>query len=250
MKPVPRLRDMRMLSNIRVRQLERASNEFNRRDEEMKIGPFVQATAITAVAVFLMAATSNASTITFNTNAAGTMFAGDGLTLNNSLGAAATLTFTPDGDTTFGVPSNVNFGIFTLGCITCSTQAIGAGSFFDSFTFLLVISDVTDGGSGLFTGSSSGGSVWSDVSQITINWVPLTLGPGAVNAAGGDFGNAIFNIVSPTPIVAPNSGTNVGESTVQGHVDTSAVPEPATLSSVACAMLGLAMLRRKGANGK
>ena len=213
----------------------------------MKIGPLVQATSITAVAVFFMAATTKASTITFNTNAAGTMFAGDGLTLNSSVGAAGTLTFTPDGDTTFGMPSNVNFGIFTLACRTCSTQAIGTGSFFNSFTFLLVISDITDGGSGLFTGTSSGGSVWSDVSQITIAWVPLTLGPGAANATSGNFGNSIFEIVSPTPIVAPNSGNNVGESTVQGHVDASAVPEPETLSLTGCALFGLGMLRRKAA---
>jgi hypothetical protein len=101
----------------------------------MKIGRLVQVASITGVALFMMAASASASSITFDTNAAGTMFAGDGLTLANSLGADATLTFTPDGSTTFGVPSNVNYGNFVLVCRTCSTQAIGGGAFFKAFTF-------------------------------------------------------------------------------------------------------------------
>jgi hypothetical protein len=211
----------------------------------MKIGQLVQVTAIAGVAVFTMAASALAATITFNTNAAGTMFAGDGLTLNNSLGSAATLTFTPDANATFGAPSNVNYGVFTLACPNCSTQAVGAGSFFNPFTFDLVISDLDNGANGLFTGSSTGGFVWSDVSQVTVTWVPLTIGPLTNNATSGDFGSAIFDIEAVTAIVAPNSGIVAGQSTVQGHLDVAGVPEPATLTLAGGALFILGMVRRR-----
>ena len=44
-------------------------------------------------------------------------------------------------------------------------------------------------------------------------------------------------------IVAPNSGTPPGDTTIQGQV--SATPEPATLSLIGGALLGLGFLRRK-----
>ena len=126
----------------------------------------------------MMAANASANTITYTTDAAGTGFGGSSLILNNSLGAAATRTFQPRVSITTGIPSNVSFGTITLVCPTCSTQAIGAGSFFNPFTFDLIITDVTDGATGQFVGTSTGGTVFSDVSQIAVNWAPLQLGPG------------------------------------------------------------------------
>jgi hypothetical protein len=212
----------------------------------MKIGRLIQAVLITGVAVLMMAGSASASTVTYNTNAPGTGFNGTGsLFLNNSTGAAATLTYKPDANTTTGVPSNVNFGLFTLVCSLCGTQAMGPGSSFNPFTFDLVITDVTDGATGQFVGSSTGGSVWSDVSQITISWLPLQLGPGTNHAASGNFGPTSFGISSPAEIVAPNSGLPPGQTTIEGFVNSTLVPEPATLSLVGGALLGLSMLRRK-----
>jgi len=212
----------------------------------MQIGRILQAASIVGVGLFMMAASVSATTITFNTNGSGTGFSGTSLTLNDSSGAAATLTFIPDGDTSSGVPSNVNFGNFTLVCATCSTQAIGTGSVFGGFTFDLIIDDVTDGATGRFVGTSSGGSVWSDVSQITINWAPLSLGPGTNNVLSGNFGSTIFGTTSFTGIVAPNSGAVHGQSTIQGTVNSTAVPEPATFAILGGSLLGLGLLRRKG----
>jgi hypothetical protein len=211
----------------------------------MIIGRLIQATAFSGLAFFFSALTARAFTVTFNTNAAGTQFSSGGLTLTDSLGANATLTFTPDGDISVGTPSNINLGNFVLVCSACSTQAVGAGSFFNPFIFDMIITDVTDNAMGEFVGSSAGGAVWSDVSQITINWVPLQLGPGTVNAIAGSFGATTFTISTPTPVVAPNSGQVPGQSTVQAFLDT-AVPEPVTLTMVGTALLGLGILRRKG----
>lgn len=200
-----------------------------------------------AFAAVLMAGSASAANIVYNTNAAGTGFnSGASLSLSNTSGVASTLIFTPNGNTSTGVPSNVNFGDFTLGCITCTTQQGGVGSFYNPFTIDLVITDVTDGGAkGRFVGTSTGGNVYSDVSQLTVTWAPLVIGPGTLNATFGNFGATTFSTTVFTGIVAPNSGTPLGNSTVQGLVTSSAVPEPTTVALVGLSLLGLGMFRRK-----
>ncbi len=206
--------------------------------------------ARTPFAIALFAVAAIAAPVTFNTNAAGTGFGGTSLTLANTSGVAATLTFIPDGNTTVGVPSNVNFGNFTLVCATCTTQTVGTGSFFNPFTFDLILTDVTDGATGRFVGTSTGGNVYSDVSQITVNWAPLVLGPGTTNALTGSFGPTSFSTTVFTGIVAPNSGAVPGQSTVQGFVDTNPVPEPATYASVGIALIALGLARRRALSRK
>jgi hypothetical protein len=197
----------------------------------------------------MIAASASAGPITYNTNATGTAGTGFGasgiLTLNNSSGETATLKYLPNVNSTSGVPSNIALGDFTLACPTCTTQAIGTGSAFSAFTFHLVITDVTDTATGIFVGSSTGGTVFSDVSNLTVNWAPLALGPGTTNAASGNFGTTIFSTTVFTGIVAPNSGTPAGQSTVQGYLSDTTIPEPATLSMIGGALLGFGILRRK-----
>jgi hypothetical protein len=208
---------------------------------------FIQAISIAGLAVLMLAASASATTITYNTNAAGTIFVGGGLVLNSSGGAAATLTYIPNVNSTTGVPSNINFGDFVLACPLCSIQGGGVSSTFGAFQFDLVINDVTDGATGMFVGTSTGGTIYSDTSQINITWLPLQLGPGLSGVLTGNFGTTIFTIYSPTPIVAPNSGTvgAQGDTTVQGHIDSTAIPEPATFSLIVAPLLGLCMLGRK-----
>ena len=216
----------------------------------MQLGRLAHAAFIFGAAIILMAASASATTIVFNTNGPGTGFGpggSGGLTMNSSSGVAATLGFVPDPNTTTGVPSNINFGNFTLVCNTCTTQALGTGAFFNPFTFNVVVNDVTDNATGTYVATSTGGFVWSDVSQISINWQPLQIGPGTSNATSGSFGSTFFTTTNATRIVAPNSGAQDGSTTYQGSVDSNAVPEPATLGLVGGALLSLGLLRRRKA---
>lgn len=205
---------------------------------------FVKQVISTTGLAMLMAGTAGAATITYNTNSVDTRFVGFGLILDSTSGAPATLAFTGNPDLVSGTPSNINLGAFVLQCDTCSTQVLGVGSFFAPFTFNLVVSNSANG---TFVGTSSGGLVYSNVSQISINWSPLMLGPGTNNTNSGDFGTTFFTTTNFTGIVAPNSGDVVqGQTTVQGFVDsTSAVPEPATSALLGSALLGIWYVNRR-----
>jgi len=194
----------------------------------------------------LMAVSANATTIMYNTDAPGTLFTGGDLDLTNSSGAAAMLRFTPNGDISSGVPSGLNFGFFTLSCASCGTEDVGDGSFFSAFTFDLALTDVTDGATGTFVGTSTGGAVFSDSSQVTITWVPMQLGPGTTNADSGNFETSAFGLSNDfTQIVAPNSGgANSGQTTIQGSI-TSVVPEPSTNVLMGAGLLCLGLLSRR-----
>ncbi len=209
---------------------------------------FVQSLSFAGLSVFMVAASASAATVTFNTNGSGTGFNGtSNLVLNSTLGlgAPATLTYIPNPNLTISIPTNVNYGIFSLLCNSCTNLAGGIGAIFPNFTFNLLITDVTDGATGRFVGTSTGNTVFRDLSQITVNWVPSQLGTGTINALTGSFGTTSFSINQASRIVSPNSGLNDGQTTVQGDVSSGAIPEPVTLGLVGSALVGLVFARRK-----
>jgi hypothetical protein len=213
-----------------------------------RLGRFV---LLTSSAIFLMTGSASAAFITFNTDSADTGFEGGGLTLENTFGADATLAFEPNSDVTVGTPSNVNLGAFVLACPDCSTRDSGVGATFAPFVFHLVVTSVSDNATGRLVGTSAGGTVFSNASPISIRWSPLQLGPETDNALSGDFGFTTFTTTGFTGIIAPNTGWDLGRTTVQGYVssvavaDSSQIPEPATWSLVLGAVLGLALVRRR-----
>ena len=215
----------------------------------------LQLLLVIAIAIFTMAVTASAGTITYSTNAAGTEFVSPitGLPLDSSSGLSATLMFQPDANIATGVPSNINFGIFSLVCDACLTNETNSAHF-AAFTFHLIITDQSDGATGEFVGTSAGGNVAFNSSTVTIAWSPVVLGPGNTGALTGNFNLTDFEITTPTRIVAPNSGANVGETTVQGDLASGdvigQVPEAGTLSMIGAGLIGLGLLRRRRSSSK
>ena len=208
-----------------------------------------QAALVTGLALFMMVASASAATISYTTNAAGTGFAPGssglpgntlGLTLDSISGQAAMLVFTPNAASASGFPSNIDYGDFLLSCATCTTAQT---SVFGAFTFNLFVTDNTDVATGEFVGSSSGGTVSSNSSTVNITWSPLTLGPGTNHALSGNFGYTVFGNSGLTAIVAPNSGTPAGDTTVQGTLNST--PEPATIGLAGIALIGISLFGRK-----
>jgi hypothetical protein len=225
----------------------------------MKLGRLIQAALIVAAALLLVA-TASAGTINYTTAVTGTytteFFSGgtivnSGLTLDSATGtggASGTLTFTGNTTSGAGTPTEVDLGDFEIVCNSCSTSTAGtAGATFNAFTFDLYIYDSSDGAYGEFTGTSSGGTIYSNQTPISmaITWTPAQLGPGTTNAASGNFGSTYFDAPSPTYLVAANSGTPNGDTTVQAYLGSTPTPEPATMAMVGGLLIGLGALARK-----
>jgi hypothetical protein len=213
---------------------------------KMKIKSSIRSVTLAGAAALLMAGGLSAANITYNTNGASTGFNGtSNLTLSSVSGAAATLVFTPNGNSVVSTPGNVNYGSFKLTCGTC-TNSPGTSATFANFTFNLMISDITDGATGIFAGTGTGDIIYKDNSAINIAWSPLTLGPGSAgNSNGGSFGNTIFGITPRSLIVSPDSGTTPGVTSVQGDVSSTTTPEPATFALIGSGLIAVAFARRK-----
>ena len=211
----------------------------------MKTKRLIQAALIAAV-VLITVASASASTITWNTNTGSAFISGTGtiigggLILESNGGTSSEITFTPNVSSTNVTPTNVDFGDFLVSCVSCGTATYGA------FTIDLVIDDTTDGAFGHFVGTSAGGTVTATSSTLSISWTPLQLGPGTSNASSGNFGLTFFEVPNLSLLVAPNSGTPPGDTSIQGIVTAvGATPEPTTLAMVGGLFIGLAALARK-----
>jgi hypothetical protein len=189
----------------------------------------------------MMAVSASASVVSYTTSGTFVSSGTNTLTGTGTGGATGSIVFTGNTTSNAGTPSNINLGDFLDSCTGCSTTASGSAYLtYSGFTFDLVVDDTTSGGIGHFVGTSGGGTVFSDSASLSLD---ITWGSFIVDS--GTFGTVVFGVYTPTPIVAQNSGTPPGDSTVSGFVNDTSVPEPATLSLIGGALLGLGVLGRK-----
>ncbi len=227
----------------------------------MTIKNLAKAASVAGAAMMFMVANASANAITYSTNGANSGFYNyppsfatpgplDSDSISTVSGAAtATLTYNQDINEQVGVPSFIDFGNLVLSCSGCTNQSGGVGVNFESFNIDVEIIDASNGNAaGNFLGSSAGGQVYANTSNIVISWTtgPLALGPGTNNATTGNFGTTIFLINPTTDVVAPNSGqTNPGETTIQGSITSTSTPEPATSLLFGGGLLIAGLLGRK-----
>lgn len=125
--------------------------------------------------------------------------------------------------------SNASFGYFDAsGGSFNSLQPVS-----DTFTLTITQSAPT-AGSGNLAGVLSGSM---DANTSSVNFDVTSAGPVVIGATRYSFANTSYALVPPA--------TNNGETTLQGVVDQSEIPEPTSMSLLGLGFGGLALLKRR-----
>jgi hypothetical protein len=127
-------------------------------------------------------------------------------------------------------PTSVGYGFFNLDASgLTSNGVVNIGQ----FTFDLTIHDITDGGIVIIHGSSSGGTIAQNSALVSVVWSPNT----------GVLGTTTWEVDTPTRLVPPN--TTTGETTIQGQVTSTLIPEPASMFLMGTGLLAVAFASRR-----
>ena len=187
--------------------------------------------SLAALAVLAVATIGSAGAATIQYNTTGSTFVSSGTSTLTVVSGTNTLTlaFNALGNSSVTVPSGISYGFLDVSY----SGAAGVTITVPAFQLNLHINNVTDGKTGIFAVTSAGGTVSAAQDTVVVSFAPIPL----------IVGTASFTANSPLNLVS--DATLAGQTSFQGGVNLTGVPEPGTMFLLGAGLLGIGFTARK-----